>query len=211
MSLRTVATAVSALAGIGSAAFGVGSHISSAAPLAAAPAAAQLTATSAPSTATPSTAPSKPACDDGTWHGPDGIDMQGRPSFDAGDSGAAYIWHDSTGWHLRTTDASRGAHHYTGTIAASPGATFSAVRPVRDERDDRVWVGGDNVLHYDLTTYRGVDGFDFRVTACAGDRDHEALRFSLDYDGREQDAARIKLGADKRHPDSATFTVWRDV
>jgi len=195
MSIRVLVSTVSAVAGIGSASLGVGAHVAAA---------------STPAASTPAPSSTAPSCDDGRWHGPDGIDVQGRPVFDAGDGGAAYIWHGDAGWHLRTTDAQPGAHHYTGTITASPGAAFTAIRPVRNERDDHVWVSGDGVLHYDLTTYRGIDGFDFRVTACAHDRDHEALRFSLDDNGRDQDVARIKLGSDKRHPDSATFSVWRD-
>lgn len=200
MSIRTAASVVSALGGIGSAAFGITSHSSSAA----APAPAVLTAAQASAANT--------SCDDGRWHGPDGVSVEGRPDhFDAGDSGAAYLWHDAGGWHLRTTDAARGAHHYTGSITASPGASFTALRLVRDERDDHIWLGAGDVLHYDLTTYRGIDGFDFRVSACAGAREHEALRFDMDYNGREQDAARIRLGEDKQHPPAATFSVWRDV
>ena len=124
-----------------------------------------------------------------------------------------YLWHDGTGWHVRTTDASTGAHHYSGTIAASPGARFTSFAPVRNEKDDRVWVTGDNVLHYSLTTYRGLDGFNFRVGAClpAGEVRNETLRFSMDYNGREDDPSRIDLGDSKRHPDSATFEVRRAV
>jgi hypothetical protein len=208
MSIRTAATVVSAFAGIGSAAVGVASHASTPA----APATTATLAAAQPAATTATTIPATPACDDGRWHGPDGINVEGRPDrFDARDTGAAYIWHDANGWHLRTTDTARGVHHYSGTIGASPGASFSALRPVRNERDDHVWVTGDNVLHYDLTTYRGIDGFDFRVTACAGDREHEALQFSLDYNGREQDLARIKLGDAKQHPPAAPFTVWREV
>jgi hypothetical protein len=213
MSIRLVATAVSAVAGIGSAA-GIAATAAPAAAPAAQLLAAQITppaGTSNSGSSTTSMSTAAPACDDGAWHAADGVSVEGRPSFDAGDSGAAYVWHDANGWHVRTTDATRGAHHYTGSISASPGAAFVGVRPVRNERDDHVWVTGDNVLHYDLTTYRGVDGFDFRVTACAHDRDHEALRFSMDYNGREQDTARLKLGEHKQHPDSARFTVWRDV
>ena len=204
MSIRTTASVLSAFAGIGSAGFGIASHASAPSVPAAVPA--TLTAATHPVVAQPN------SCDDGRWHGPDGINVEGRPDhFDAGDSGAAYLWHDATGWHLRTTDAAEGAHHYTGTIAASPGASFSDLRPVRNERDDHLWVSGGHLLHYDFTTYRGVDGFDFRITACAGDRQHEALRFTMDYNGREQDTARIKLGDRKQHPPAATFTVAREV
>ena len=170
-------------------------------------------AMSAPPTGTTSAAPAASVdCADGRWVGPDGISVQGRPDrIDAGDRGAVYLWHDSTGWHVRTTDASPGAHHYSGSIAVSADARFTAFAPVRNEKDDHVWVTGDNVLHYALTTYRGVDGFNFRVSACLprADVQKETLRFSMDYNGREDDPARIDLGDSKRHPDAATFEVRR--
>jgi hypothetical protein len=153
-------------------------------------------------------------CRDGRWVGPDGISIEGRPdSFDAGDAGAVYLWHDGRGWHLRTTDKAPGAHHYSGTVTVSPGARFTAFAPVRNEKDDRVWVTGDNVLHYTLTTYKGIDGLNFRVSAClpAAEVKNEALRFSMDYNGHEDDPARIALGDSKRHPDAATFEVRRAV
>jgi len=165
-----------------------------------------------PTPAAPSASTSAGGCADGPWIGPDGINVQGRPdNFDPGDRGAAYLWHDAYGWHLRTTDASPGAHLYTGTIAASQGTRFTAFAPVRNERDDHVWVSGDNVLHYSLKTYRGIDGLNFRVSACGFDREREALGFSMDYNGHEDDPARIDLGDSKRHPDSATFMVHRAV
>ena len=149
-------------------------------------------------------------CADGRWIGPDGISMEGRPDgFDPGDRGAVYLWHDAAGWHLRTTDASPGAHLYTGTVNPSPGTRFTAFRTVRAERDDHVWVTADGVLHYSLVTYRGIDGLDFRVSACGTDREREALRFSMDYNGHEDDPSRINLGDGRRHPDSATFVVSR--
>ena len=169
-------------------------------------------APAAPAGATVTAPASSSSCADGRWVGPDGISVEGRPDrIDAGDRGAVYLWHDSAGWHVRTTDAAAGAHHYSGSIAASPGAQFTSFAPVRAEKDDRVWVTGDNVLHYSLTTYQGVDGFNFRVRAClpAAEARSEELRFSMDYNGREDDPARIDLGDSKRHPDSATFEVRR--
>ena len=82
---------------------------------------------------------------------------------------------------------------------------------IRNEKDDQVWVTGDDVLHYALTTYRGVDGLNFRVRACLPQADvqKETLRFSMDYNGREDDPARIDRGDSKRHPDTATFEVRR--
>lgn len=170
------------------------------------------TATTAAGSASGSSTALRPRCDDGAWRGPDGIGVEGRPAgLDPGDRGAAYVWHDGDGWHLRTTDATNTAHHYSGTIAVSPGARVVDVRRLRLESNDHVWVDDHQVLHYDFTTYRGTDGFDFRVTACDHSREHESLRFSMDYDGHEDDPARIDLGAQKQHPRSATFTVTRSV
>lgn len=211
MGLRTAATVLSTIAGLGGSA-GTGAYfLSSAAPsttaMTAAPTAAGAAGSGASTAASTSSAPH---CADGAWRGPDDVNINGRPdSFDAGDNGAAYIWHDSDGWHLRTTDISKDAHHYSGTIAASRGASFLDIRPVQLEKDDRVWVTGDNVLHYSFTTHGGIDGVDFKVSACDGARDHETLRFSLDYNGREMDTARIKLGDHKQHPEHAAFEVFR--
>ena len=216
MSIRTIATVISTVAGLGGTAAGGAVYLGQqAATPAVQPAAAQVSSSagSAGATATSGapTSSTAPRCDDGAWTGPGSIDPNGRPRFDAGDSGAVYIWHDGTGWHLRSTDALPGAHHYTGTVALNADARFTSFRSVRLERDDHVWVTGDNVLHYDFTTYRGVDGLDFTVSACGAARDHETLHFSLDYNGREQDTARIRIGENRAHPDAATFAIRRDV
>ena len=172
----------------------------------AAPATAPTATTPAPSTSSASAL----ECADGRWVGPDGISLEGRPDkLDAGDRGAVYVWHDASGWHLRTTDTAPGAHRYTGTVSASAGARFTYFAPVRSEADDHVWVTSDGVLHYSLVTYRGIDGLNFRVSACGTRRDREALRFSMDYNGHEDDPSRIDLGDSKRHPDSATFSAVR--
>jgi hypothetical protein len=210
MKLRTPVTLLTLVTGIGAVAGGAAYAVTaagSAAPITLA------ASTSAQPVATSTAAPvPQRDCDDGAWIGPNGINVQGRPAgFDRGDDGAAYVWHGADGWHLRTTDVQNVAHHYTGTITVSPGASVAALRPVKLDPGDKVWLTSDNVIHYDLTTYAGVDGFDFAVTACDSSREHEALRFSMDFDGREQDTSRIKLGREKAHPPAATFDVHRSV
>lgn len=158
---------------------------------------------------TPATLPH--VCDDGKWTGA-GASVQGRPhGFDAGDLGRTYVWHDATGWHLRTTDATSGPHHYSGTITASPGAHFSDVDKVRLDQGDHLYVDDHNVLHYDFTTYEGIDGVNFRVTACDGDREHETLGFFLQKQGTDDNPVMIDLGHDDHHPSSDPFTVTRTV
>src|SRR5438034_1482628 len=108
------------------------------------PAAATRPAAAAKPAAAPAQQPATD-CDAGRWTG--AISPEGRPDgLDAGDAGAVYVWHDGDGWHIRTTDARPTDHHYTGIIRLSDGA-FADMRPVRDEKDDRVTVGGDGLLH----------------------------------------------------------------
>src|SRR5262245_32740833 len=146
-------------------------------------------------------------CDTGRWTG--AVNPEGRPNgFDAGDAGAVYVWHDGDGWHIRTTDARPVDHHYTGTIRLEPAAAnFAAMRTVRDERDDRVFVDGTNVLHYDFHTFASIDGADFRVTCPAG-RDRERLSFHTDFDGRPI-ADRVRIGEHKQSPRTADFGFVR--
>lgn len=179
---------------------------------ASAPAATIATLARTATTSPPAASSSVTTCDDGPWLGPDGIDVNGRPAtLDAGDRGAVYIWHNAYGWHLRTTDVTDVAHHYSGTIALARDARFTWFAPVRLENGDRVWVDGDNVLHYAFTTFKGIDGVDWTVSACGGAREHEAMRLSLDVNGHEDDPSRIDLGAGRQHPDAATFVVTRSV
>lgn len=178
-----------------------------AAPTANSGGAVQLASAHTGGTGTPATMPH--VCDDGKWTGA-GVSVQGRPAgFDAGDIGHTYVWHDGTGWHLRTTDAADGPHHYSGTITASPGVHFSDVAKVRFEPDDHLYVDDHDVLHYDFTTYEGIDGINFRVSACDGDRAHETLGFFLQKQGTDDNPAAIDLGRDDHHPASDPFTVTR--
>jgi hypothetical protein len=148
------------------------------------------------------------ACAAAPWVG--SLDPEGRPTgFDAGDVGAVYIWHDRLGWHLRATDMRPTDHHYTGTVALSPGASFLGLRPVRDERDDRVWVDGSNVLHYDFHTYASIDGVDFLVSCPIEGRGvREQLLFRTEYDGQPV-PDRVRIGAAKAIPRTATFGFVR--
>jgi hypothetical protein len=160
-------------------------------------------------------APNGPAtaqrCDDGPWRGA-GASVEGSPAgFDAGDAGRTYVWHDLDGWHLRTTDAHPDPHHYSGTITVSPGARLLDVTKARFEPDDHLWVDDHNTLHYSFTTHEGIDGINFKVSACDADRDRETLGFFLQKNGHNDDPANIVLGAGRNHPSSDPFTVRRTV
>jgi hypothetical protein len=157
--------------------------------------------------------PTRPAgrsCDAGTWTG--AVSPEGRPDgFDAGDAGAVYIWHDSDGWHVRATDRRATDHHYTGTVRVAPEGAFVDIRPVRDEKDDRIWVTADNTLHYDFHTFASIDGVDFHVT-CPADRGgrpgHQRLGFHTEFDGHPV-ADRVRIGDGKQSPPTADFFFVR--
>lgn len=163
-------------------------------------------AAASPTTATAPPAPDV-ACADGPWQ-VHRAPIEGAPiDFEHGDPGRTYLWHDGTGWHLRTTDVTAAAHHYTGTVIASPGASFVDVAKIRFEPGDHLWADR-GVLHYDFTTHAGIDGIDFRVTACNADRDRERLTFDLRRGGASA-AALVDLGEHRAHPDSDPFTATR--
>ena len=63
-------------------------------------------ATFAATTATTSPTTTTTTCDEGRWP----LSAQGQPlTFKAGARAGDYIWHSSTGWHLRLTHPGTGA------------------------------------------------------------------------------------------------------
>ena len=154
---------------------------------------------------TANASPATPACDGPGWH-VTGVSVDGAPAFAAGDAGRTYLWHDD-GWHLRTTDVTSGPHLYTGTIAASPGATFVGVQKVRLDPGDHLWVDDHQALHYSFVTHSGVDGIDFHVAGCTNPGP-QTLAFTMRKDGAA-DPALIDLGAHKDHPGTDPFTAAR--
>lgn len=152
-----------------------------------------------------------PRCDDGPWKVA-GASVEGAPAgFNAADLGRTYVWHDGAGWHLRTTDARPGPHHYGGTIAASPGASFADVDKVKLDPGDVLFVDDHRVLHYAFTTFQGIDGVNFRVSACDGDRTHERLIFAVQKNGTGDDPGLIDLGAHRTHPVADPFVAHRSI
>jgi hypothetical protein len=146
-------------------------------------------------TADSSTVPAR-GCDEGRWP----LTVQGQPvSFQPGGSAGYYIWHDSNGWHLRTTTPVKEGHTFSGRITASED--IKLVHAYKDERADAIKVSG-KTLSFRFDTHNHVDGVDFTV-GCA-----RKLRFELKAEGRKWPARRIALGA-TGHARSNPFTVSR--
>ncbi|MBV9921993.1 MAG: hypothetical protein JOY78_14225 [Pseudonocardia sp.] len=133
--------------------------------------------------------------------------IDGAPAgLDAGDLGRTYLWHDE-GWHLRTTDINNSPHHYTGTISASPGATFLDVHKIRLDPADHLWVDDHQLLHYSFVTHAGIDGIDFRIAGC-DHSEQQKLTFELRKNGAG-DPSLIDLGHSKDHPATDPFVATR--
>lgn len=127
----------------------------------------------------------------------------GRPtSFEAGGTDGYYVWQDTDGMHLRTTDSS-GVYKYSGVIRTR--GTFADVHLVKGESDDHVEVvDGGKALRFQFKTAEGIDGIDFHVVG--GRR----LYLRLDQDGKLIDPANIFLGEDSAHPDHDPFVIHRE-
>ncbi len=148
--------------------------------------------------ATPATASTPVTCVDGHWP----ASVQGKPSFlKAGSRAGDYIWHDSTGWHLRVTHPGSKKVVFTGRIAASAALT---VTPFRLEKGDTITLSADKKsLTYKFYNYGYLDGIDFK-TACA-----HRLAFGGSMAGHKLPVSRIWLGHRHRHPLENPFVVIR--
>lgn len=135
-------------------------------------------------------------CDEGHW--PRSVQVQ-PTSFKPGGTAGYSIWHDRSGWHLRTTTPSTSPTVFAGRIVSGGG--IKAVRIYSNEAADSVKVSV-NVLSFSFNTHNHVDGIDFTVGCTA------RLRFALSTDGRPTPVRRIWLGK-YGHAPSNPFGVHR--
>jgi hypothetical protein len=128
--------------------------------------------------------------------------VQGRPdSFDAGDHGGVYLWHDASGWHLRVTHATDDKAAFTGII--STRGTVSNVEPVQLEKNDKLKVGkADHVIAFRFVNYGHIDGVDW-TAPCA-----KAFRFTFKRAGHKL-TDNVFLGDKKTPPKHDPFAVKR--
>lgn len=137
-------------------------------------------------------------CDEAHWPAA----TQGIPlSYHSGSRAGDYLWHSSTGWHLRTTHPSSGRIVFSGRIVSDKPLTVTGVRL---ERGDTWALSADKLtLTYRFVNYGNVDGLDFR-TACA-----TTLRIKGLMSGVKLPLARIWIGRAGHHPLSNPFTIGR--
>jgi len=139
------------------------------------------------------------SCDRGPW----APRVQGAPAnFDAGDPGDDYLWHDTSGFHLRVTHKGDARAVYTGVIH-SP--TAMRMDRVRLEKGDVAKLSADHrSIVFAFADYGHIDGIDFH-TDCAA-----SLTVSnLNVGNNRLPADRVFLGHFKVHPAQVPFTVHR--
>ncbi|UQX88769.1 hypothetical protein M6D93_01915 [Jatrophihabitans telluris] len=139
------------------------------------------------------------ACDKAAWQGV----VQGRPTqFKAGARGGDYIWHDSSGFHLRVTHAGDRKAVYSGAITANAPMRLERIKL---EGKDSVALSADHkLIRFSFADYGHIDGINFH-TDCAS-----AVTFSKLAVGKSKlPASRVYLGAKRVHPHATPFTVHR--
>ena len=153
----------------------------------------------AASPATATTATTTPTvCSDTHWP----ASVQGMPTnLKSGGRAGDYIWHSSTGWHLRATHAGHAKVVFTGRVTSTTPIT---VKPFRLESNDTLTLSADKlVLTYRFVNVGYIDGFDF-TTACA-----HKLVFSGAMNHVKLSTSRIWIGHAGKHPLQNPFAVLR--
>lgn len=164
-----------------------------------APAASASPASASTTPASPPPSATAAACDKTPWE----AKVQGRPSaYHAGAASGDYLWHNSTGFHLRVTHHSTDRTAYTGKIVSSAPMRLD---PVKLEGRDTVALSADRkVLSFRFYNFGRTDGVNFH-TDCAqslqvGWLHRAGHRVALDH---------VFLGATSAHPAHIPFTVHR--
>ncbi len=145
------------------------------------------------------TTPTTTACTDGRWP----ASVQGVPTaYHIGGAAGDYVWHDSTGWHLRVTHRGSGKVVFSGRVVSS--AVITSAQAVRLEGSDFIALSADHkTLTYRFTNYGKVDGLNFR-TACA-----RRVTFAGSMGASKLPIGRIWIGRANHHPLQNPFSVSR--
>ncbi|HEX2903151.1 MAG TPA: hypothetical protein VHO01_06790 [Jatrophihabitans sp.] len=157
-------------------------------------------ATPGPSIASPSV-PSRSAadCDRAPWE----ARVQGAPrGFSAGDRGGDYLWHDTSGFHLRVTHRNDDRQVYTGVITSPMPMRLD---PVKLEGHDVARLSPDRkTLVFAFADWGHIDGLNFH-TDCAA----TVTVSHLTVGPALLPADRIYLGITESHPAAVPFTLHR--
>ncbi|HBF39013.1 MAG TPA: hypothetical protein DDW50_17060 [Firmicutes bacterium] len=113
-----------------------------------------------------------------------------------------FIWHDSSGVHLKVAAASGTKHIFTGTIETD--GRIENLMTKTSDANDYSKLRDHDILKFQLTVSDQVSAIDFEIL------DGQSVRFELLMDGKKIDVNKIYFGNDGWHPNEATFTIDYD-
>jgi len=127
-------------------------------------------------------------------------DLEGRPStLREGAKASYWIWHDSDGYHLRTTTA-HDRRVFSGRIEFSAGSGWAKAFQLGANDEVRLTNQG---IAFRLPTQRSLKGFDFRMDYPS----QATLSLELDEDKGQKVAEQVSLGQNNVHPNTNPFTM----
>jgi hypothetical protein len=156
-------------------------------------------ATTSATTSSPTAGAAARACDRTPWERA----VQGTPKHVvSGVRGGDYLFHNTTGFHLRVTHRTTERVVYTGKIHSSAPMRMEKVKL---EKGDVATLSTDRrTITFAFANFGHLDGINFH-TDCAA-----SLTVShLNAGSKALPKSRVYLGAHKVHPHHATFTVHR--
>jgi hypothetical protein len=138
------------------------------------------------------------SCDRAPWQSV----VQGTPSLKGGEATGDYLFHNSTGFHLRVTHPGHRREVFSGEITSS---TAMSIAPYKLEKGDVLRLSANHrTMVFVLSNYGYLDGVDFH-TSCA-----PTLTVShLNLGNKALPTHNVYLGAHKAHPARIPFTLHR--
>jgi hypothetical protein len=129
--------------------------------------------------------------------------VQGQPAgINPKTSAATYMWHDSSGWHVRVTHHTTNLKSFSGQLTTT--GTFGKASPVHLEKADSFTVSPDrHSLSFLFKNHGYIDGVNF-TTRCA-----PSIKFAFQSDGKATPKSRIVIGKNSVHPKHNPFTINR--
>lgn len=127
-------------------------------------------------------------------------DLEGQPStLREGAMASYWIWHDSDGYHLRTTTA-HDRRVFSGRIEFSGGSGWAKAYQLGP--DDVVKLTPQGIAFH-LATQRSLNGFDFRMDYPS----QATLSLELDDDKGQKVVQHVFLGQNNVHPNTNPLTI----
>jgi len=129
-------------------------------------------------------------------------DFEGRPTFEAGKSFGAYIWHDDAGFHIRYNTKEK-ERHFHGKICTDKILKLDGYH-VADNPKNKVEISADKkCIEISLYTDKALNGFDWFA-------DGKKMEFRLKVDeDSDLKATAIFYGAKGTNPATSPFTMDR--